>query len=160
MGIIEVGAVPATLSLTNASENTVYYSSIVPIKATLVVIEDNVDNGGSTGPTGDTGPMGDFSTISFVPTASRYFYFPSTNLDLSSTVTIPAGDFSDDNENTITEFNGLRTNSFNNLFINGIMQPGIAYSLSNTSLIIPASSGTIFAGTPIIIEIIEINIQL
>ena len=60
-GIIEVDSAPVTVSLVNTTAQTVYYSSIVPLKATLVVIEDDpAQTGptGPTGPTGDTGPTG------------------------------------------------------------------------------------------------------
>ena len=41
VGIIEVAAAPVTLSLVNGSNNTFFYSSIVPVLATLVVVEDD-----------------------------------------------------------------------------------------------------------------------
>lgn len=56
VGIIDVVAAPVTASLLNASNGLFFYSTIVPLKATLVVVED--DLGGSTGPTGATGAMG------------------------------------------------------------------------------------------------------
>nr|WP_243126749.1 DUF4183 domain-containing protein [Clostridium sp. HBUAS56010] len=100
----------------------------------------------------------DISTIELIPTANRYFYFPPANIDLSSPVTIPASDFTDDSENNITEFSGLGPNSFNNLYINGMMQASSSYSLSSSALSFPPQSGTIFAGTPIIIETVEFTI--
>ena len=115
---------------------------------------------GADGATGPTGPTGDVSAIQIIPTANRYFYFPPSDLDLSSSVTIPAGDFTDDDGNSITQFSGLGANSFNNLFINGLMQPGNSHSISPTMLFFPAQSGIIFAGTPIIIETVEFTIQL
>lgn len=42
MGIIDVVSAPVTMSLVNASTSTVYYSSIVPLKASLIVIEDDI----------------------------------------------------------------------------------------------------------------------
>ncbi len=115
---------------------------------------------GATGATGVTGATGDISTIEIVSTANRYFHFPPADLDLSSSVTIPAGEFSDDNGNSVTEFAGLGTNSFNNLFINGLVQPGNLYSISPGMLFFPAQSGSIFAGTPIIIETVQFNLQV
>jgi hypothetical protein len=107
-----------------------------------------------------TGATGDISTIEIVSTANRYFHFPPTDLNLSSSVTIPAGEFSDDDGNSVTEFAGLGTNSFNNLFINGLVQPGNLYSISPGMLFFPAQSGSIFAGTPIIIETVQFNLQV
>jgi hypothetical protein len=54
--IIEVAAAPVTVVLRNNSSATVYYSTIVPVKASLTVI--GADETGSTGPTGETGPTG------------------------------------------------------------------------------------------------------
>ena len=54
-GIIEVVAAPVTASLVNASTANYFFSTIVPVKATLVIVQDDV---GVTGPTGDTGPTG------------------------------------------------------------------------------------------------------
>lgn len=59
IGIIEVAAAPVTVSLISASTSTVFYSAIVPVKATLVVIEDDIVGAtGATGPAGATGATG------------------------------------------------------------------------------------------------------
>ncbi|WP_227019254.1 collagen-like triple helix repeat-containing protein [Sinanaerobacter chloroacetimidivorans] len=58
MGIIEVSAAPVIVSLINASNNILYYSVVVPLKAALVVVQDDLQGSGPTGPTGDTGPTG------------------------------------------------------------------------------------------------------
>ena len=59
-GIIDVVSAPVTVSLVNASTGLIVYSSIVPLKATLIVVEDDITGGetGPTGPTGATGPAG------------------------------------------------------------------------------------------------------
>lgn len=58
VGIIDVAVAPVTLSLVNASDSLVYYSSIVPVSATLVIIEDDIPEIGPTGATGSTGATG------------------------------------------------------------------------------------------------------
>ena len=58
IGIIDVAAAPVTVSLINASTALFYYATIVPVKATLVVIEDDITGTGATGATGPTGPAG------------------------------------------------------------------------------------------------------
>ncbi|MBP1924211.1 hypothetical protein J2Z76_000064 [Sedimentibacter acidaminivorans] len=58
VGIIDVTSAPVTVSLVNGSSSLVYYSPVVPITATLVVIQDDVPEIGPIGPTGDTGPTG------------------------------------------------------------------------------------------------------
>ena len=59
VGIIDVTVAPATLSLVNSSTSTIFLSPPVPIKATLVIVEDDLSSGGPTGPTGPTGATGD-----------------------------------------------------------------------------------------------------
>lgn len=169
MGIVEVLTAPVTLSLKNASDAIIYYS-VVPMKGSLTVMEANITGptgpmgvSGATGPTGPTGPAGatgEIPSIEIIPTASRYFYFPPENLDLSSSVTIPAGEFIDDDQNSITEFPGLSINSYNNLYINALIQPSNIYSVTSSSLSFSEQEGTIFAGTPIILEIVQFNVQL
>lgn len=51
VGIIEVAAAPVTVVLSNNSSATVYYSTIVPVKASLAII--GTDDTGVTGPTGE-----------------------------------------------------------------------------------------------------------
>lgn len=60
VGILVVSDVPVTVELRNNRTAKVYYPTIVPVKATLVVIggEGSGENG-PTGPTGATGPVGD-----------------------------------------------------------------------------------------------------
>ncbi len=59
VGIIEVVATPVTVVLRNNSNATVYYSTIVPVKASLAIIgTDDTGVTGPTGPIGSTGPAG------------------------------------------------------------------------------------------------------
>ncbi len=58
IGILDIAAAPVTVSLVNASTASFYYSAIVPVKATLVVTEDDLSGTGPTGPTGPTGETG------------------------------------------------------------------------------------------------------
>lgn len=57
VGTIEVVTAPVTVSLRNDSSAAIYYSPIVPVKASLAVI--GTDDTGIIGPTGPTGPTGD-----------------------------------------------------------------------------------------------------
>lgn len=54
-GIIEVDTAPVTMTLVNITNSTVVYSSIVPLKGSMIIVEDDFS---STGPTGPTGPAG------------------------------------------------------------------------------------------------------
>lgn len=115
---------------------------------------------GPTGPPGEQGPPGTIPGIEIIPTANRYFYFPDTDLDLSVSVIIPAIAFTNDDGDSITQFGGIGLNSFNNLYINGIVQPGNSYSVSANRLSFSSQNGVIFAGTPITIEIIIITTNI
>ncbi|MCP1182354.1 DUF4183 domain-containing protein [Paenibacillus sp. 1781tsa1] len=79
---------------------------------------------------------------------------------MSASVTIPATEFTNDEGGSITEFAGVGLTSFNNLYINGIVQPGNSYSVSAERLLFSSQSGVIFAGTPIIIEVIIITTNI
>lgn len=57
LGIIDVGSVPVTLKLVNQSNSHVTLSQIVPVKASLIIEQENL-NAGPTGATGPTGPTG------------------------------------------------------------------------------------------------------
>jgi len=61
IGIIEVAAAPVTVTLENISGGNVFLSTIVPVTASLMVVQDDELVTGPTGPTGatgDTGPTG------------------------------------------------------------------------------------------------------
>lgn len=57
-GIIDIVAPPVTVSLINTSAAAIFYSSIVPLKASLIVLEDDIAGIGPTGATGTTGATG------------------------------------------------------------------------------------------------------
>ncbi|MBT2764419.1 DUF4183 domain-containing protein [Paenibacillus sp. ISL-20] len=57
-------------------------------------------------------------------------------------------------EAPVADFSAFDLNSFNNLYINGILQPGNSYDVNPTSLLFPAQSTTIYAGTPIVLEVV------
>ena len=58
IGIIDVVTAPVTVSLVNISTATMYFSQIVPLRGTLVLVQDDFGPTGPTGPTGATGPTG------------------------------------------------------------------------------------------------------
>ncbi len=76
IGIIEATIAPVTVSLVNTSTNTVFYSSVVPVAATLVVVRDDVPETGPKGPTGATGPTGAAGTFVFTNVAGPISIFP------------------------------------------------------------------------------------
>ncbi|WP_154984622.1 DUF4183 domain-containing protein [Paenibacillus xylanexedens] len=112
---------------------------------------------GPTGPQGEQGPPGSIPGIQIIPTSDCYFYFPDTDLDLSNSVTVAAGEFVNDEGGSISQFAGIGMTSYYNLYINGIVQPGNSYVLTTDDLFIPSQSGVLFAETPVIIEIVQLT---
>jgi hypothetical protein len=110
---------------------------------------------GPQGPQGVQGPPGPLPEVSIIPTVNRFYYIPSSDLILSALVAIPANLFTDDAGNSITVFPSLGSNSYTNLFINGILQEGSAYSITPIALNFNPQDGIIYAGTPIILEILQ-----
>lgn len=73
---------------------------------------------------------------------------------------LPANLFTDDAGNLINAFSGLGTNSYNNLFINGMLQEGNAYSVTPHTLTLLADGSTIYEGTPITLETLQFIAQV
>ncbi|OPG95622.1 hypothetical protein B2I21_26175 [Chryseobacterium mucoviscidosis] len=115
---------------------------------------------GPAGPQGEQGPPGSIPGIEIIPTVNRYFYFPDTDLNLSDSVTIPVGEFVNDDGRSVSEFAGIGLTSIYNLYINGILQPGNSYDVSKVMLFFPSQGGVLFAGTPIIVEIIQLTANI
>lgn len=92
-------------------------------------------------------PSGDI-----IPTINRYFYRVAANINLTNGATLPANLFSDDNGNTVSEFKIFNPNGYVNLYINALMQVGGLYTITPDTLTINSNNGTIYAGTPIVIE--------
>ncbi|MCR8940282.1 DUF4183 domain-containing protein [Brevibacillus laterosporus] len=99
-------------------------------------------------------------TISILPTVNRYFFIASSDIKLTIPVVIPATQFTNDLGNLITEFIGLGQNSYNNLYINGILQEGSLYVISANALTINPKGNTIFLGSPIVVEIVQFTVQV
>ncbi|MBG9758009.1 MULTISPECIES: DUF4183 domain-containing protein [Lysinibacillus] len=87
-----------------------------------------------------------------IPTINRYFYILTSDLDLTNGATLPATLFWNDHTDPITEFVIFSPNGYVNLYINAVMQEGGIYTISDTALTITPYNGTLFRGTPIIIE--------
>ncbi|ANA79087.1 DUF4183 domain-containing protein [Paenibacillus glucanolyticus] len=111
---------------------------------------------GEIGPQGPPGPVV-IPEVTVSPATNRYFYQPETDLDLTMSVTIPASFFTNDLGAPVADFSALDPNSFNNLYINGILQPGNSYDVNPTSLLFPAQSTIIYAGTPIVLEAVQLT---
>ncbi|KAF6578521.1 DUF4183 domain-containing protein [Paenibacillus sp. EKM212P] len=113
---------------------------------------------GARGITGPTGPAADISNIEIVPTAERYFYFAPDQID--SSVTIMADQFSVDGVQEAFQRFNVGSNSYANLYINGMIQESTLYSLTPASLTIRLNEGeAILPGTPIIVEIVRFSVR-
>lgn len=100
-----------------------------------------------------------------VPTVQRFFYLTETDTASGAPLTINAEDFVDDNGTegvTLPELDPA--NSYYQVFINGVLQqqanteytPG---SGATGQLVFnnPASGGTIYAGTPVVLKVVQYN---
>ncbi|MCP3792941.1 DUF4183 domain-containing protein [Paenibacillus sp. CH40] len=113
---------------------------------------------GARGITGPTGPAADISNIEIVPTTERYFYFAPDQID--SSVTIMADQFSVDGVQKAFQRFNVGSNSYANLYINGMIQESTLYSLTPASLTIRLNEGeAILSGTPIIVEIVRFSVR-
>ncbi|GIP22810.1 hypothetical protein J22TS3_30850 [Paenibacillus sp. J22TS3] len=72
-------------------------------------------------------------------------------------VTIPANQFTNDTGTPVEGFAGLGPDSYYNLYINGILQPGYLYSVNPAALDLSAQDSTIYAGTPFVLEIVQVT---
>ncbi|MFC5648653.1 DUF4183 domain-containing protein [Paenibacillus solisilvae] len=115
---------------------------------------------GPQGPQGTQGPPGPFPNVTIIPVVNRYIYILSSDLVLTSPAAFSANLFIDDAGNIISVFSGLGPNSFNNLFINGILQEGNVYSISPNTLTLNPQGSTIYSGTPITLETIQFIAQV
>lgn len=119
---------------------------------------------GPEGPQGATGPQGvpgpGIQDVIIVPEAARFFYVPGSDIVLTSSVTIPSAQFTDDNGAAASEFPKMGLANYSNLFINGMIQESSLYNISSTGLTISATRDTIYAGTPIALEIVQFSTRI
>lgn len=100
------------------------------------------------------------SEFSIIPTVKRYFYVPVANINVTNGVTIPASQFYNDDGSPVTEFMSFSPNGYANLYINALIQEGGMYIVSTDALKISPSNSIIYAGTPIIVELLSFSAKL
>ncbi|ERI10661.1 DUF4183 domain-containing protein [Aneurinibacillus aneurinilyticus] len=93
-----------------------------------------------------------------MPAVQRYFYIVGT--DIEAPEVIPATQFTGDSRGPVSEFTNLGQSSYSNLYVNGILQESGIYSVSSNALTINPNGGIIFAGEPIILEIVQFSAQV
>jgi hypothetical protein len=95
--------------------------------------------------------------ITIAPLANRYYYIVEFDLTSPDPIDIPANIFKDDLGDFTDGFSGLGPNSYNNLFINGILQIEKTYSVSSNLMTLNTEGTTIYKGAPITLEIVQFS---
>lgn len=98
------------------------------------------------------------SSAEVVPTVTRYFYIPTESLE--GMVTLSAERFTDDLGKAVKGFPQASRSSYNNLFINGMLQEGRLFSLQETGMTMDLGDDRIWAGTPVIVEHVELKLEV
>jgi hypothetical protein len=87
--------------------------------------------------------------------AARFFDVLAAPLAVADGTTILATAFLDDAGVAATAF-PVVTNGYYNLYINGVLQEGDSYTITATELTFNDVTGTISAGTPVIVEAVDL----
>lgn len=87
--------------------------------------------------------------------STRFFNVLAAPLAVVDGTTVAVATFLDDSGTAATAFPVL-TNGYYNLYINGVLQEGDSYTISATVLTFNDVTGTISAGTPLIVEAVEL----
>ena len=96
--------------------------------------------------------------VNVTSSSTRFFNVLVSNLSVSNGTTIEATTFLDDSGNAATAFPVVE-NGYYNFYINGVLQEGDSYTISETELTFNEVTGTITAGTPLVIEAVELVTQ-
>lgn len=93
--------------------------------------------------------------VNVTGTSTRFFNVLATPLTISDGTTVAATTFLNDSGSAAITF-PIVTNGYYNLYINGVLQEGGSYSVSATEVTFHTITGTLPAGTPIIVEAVEL----
>lgn len=96
--------------------------------------------------------------VNVTGTSRRFFNVLDTVLQVVDGTTIDVAEFLDDSGNVATAF-PVVVNGYYNLYINGVLQEGDSYTISETELTFNGVEGTINARTPLVIEAVEFVTQ-
>ena len=94
--------------------------------------------------------------LTIIPIVHRYFYIPFEDISLMSGTTISCTQFTGDDGSLVNEFSIFIPNGYRNVYVNGVMQEGGAYTVSATELTFNTVTGTLTAGTPLVVEAVEV----
>lgn len=87
--------------------------------------------------------------------STRFFNVLGANLTVAANTTIAATAFLDDTGTAATTF-PVVANGYYNFYINGVLQEGGSYAITGTELTFNGVTGTISAGTPLVVEAVEL----
>ncbi|MFF2793370.1 DUF4183 domain-containing protein [Lysinibacillus xylanilyticus] len=93
--------------------------------------------------------------VNVTGTSTRFFNVLAAPLSITDGTTVAANTFLNDSGSAATTF-PIVTNGYYNLYINGVLQEGGSYSVSGAGLTFHTVTGTLPAGTPIIVEAVEL----
>ena len=96
--------------------------------------------------------------VNVTGSSTRFFNVLAADLSVIDGTTIAATAFLDDSGAAATAF-PVVVNGYYNFYINGVMQEGDSYTISATDLTFNDVTGTITAGTPLVIEAVELVTQ-
>ncbi|MER2088372.1 MAG: DUF4183 domain-containing protein [Sporosarcina sp.] len=88
-------------------------------------------------------------------TSARFFNVLAAPLTVVDGTTVPATAFLDDSGVAATAF-PVVTNGYYNFYLNGVLQEGGSYTISATELTFNEVTGSISAGTPLVVEVVEL----
>lgn len=93
--------------------------------------------------------------VNVTSTSTRFFNVLAAPLTVADGTTVAATSFLDDSGVAATAFPDV-TNGYYNLYLNGVLQEGGSYTISPTELTFNTVTGTISAGTPLVVEAVEL----
>lgn len=96
--------------------------------------------------------------VNVTGSSTRFFNVLASNISVTDGITIAATAFLDDSGTAATAF-PVVVNGYYNFYINGVMQEGGSYTISATELTFNDVTGTISAGTPLVVEAVELVTQ-
>ncbi|MDF2652303.1 MAG: hypothetical protein K0Q73_8108 [Paenibacillus sp.] len=88
-------------------------------------------------------------------TSERFFNILAAPLSITPASTLLATTFLDDTGAAATAF-PVVTNGYYNFYVNGVMQEGGTYTISATEITFNGVTATISAGTPLVVEAVEL----
>lgn len=91
-------------------------------------------------------------SVSVSPKVQRFFFIPKADIPMLEEQVITSDQFVNDQGDVSTGFPVYNEEGYYNLYINGLLQENLLYRVNPHSITMASTGGTIYAGTPIILE--------